>query len=309
MAWDYATGSVPLLLSDTSSTFYIYGPGDTPIEQIKTAGNTYLMGDQLGSTILLTNNAGLVKGTWTYDAYGKTTSYTGTLDTTLLYNGQYQDTESGLYYLRARYYEPQTAQFTTRDPLRAWTRDTYGYAAREPLSHTDPTGRSDYPGWGEMPQGGGEGYGPGDGPAGGEGTGEGTGEAGDGYGENGTAPSEFASGGEGFCDSVEDNTFETEVEQENEFDDRDNGVGRPSLSAIKIAQHANAEGHEIPGVDPDELDEYVEDVMREPGQNKRGGGKIWWDSRHGAVVIQNPDGYGTVFVPDPGYQYYLDWIK
>lgn len=81
----------------------------------------------------------------------------------------------------------------------------------------------------------------------------------------------------------------------------------PSLDAIKIAQHANEEGHVIPGVDPAELDGYVHGVMQSPGAPKVGGGEIWWDSETSAVVIRNPDGYGTTFVPDTGIDYYLKW--
>jgi RHS repeat-associated protein len=38
------------------------------------------------------------------------------------YAGQYTDTETGLQYLRARYYDPSTGTFLTRDPLEAQTR-------------------------------------------------------------------------------------------------------------------------------------------------------------------------------------------
>jgi hypothetical protein len=43
-------------------------------------------------------------------------------------------------YLRARYYDPQTAQFLTRDPLEAPTQQPYQYAHGDPLDETDPTG-------------------------------------------------------------------------------------------------------------------------------------------------------------------------
>ena len=81
----------------------------------------------------------------------------------------------------------------------------------------------------------------------------------------------------------------------------------PSLDAIKIAQHANEEGHVIPGIDPAELDSYVDWVMQNPGARKVGGGKMWWDPETSAVAIRNPDGYGTTFTPDTGIDYYLKW--
>ena len=54
----------------------------------------------------------------------------------------------------------------------------------------------------------------------------------------------------------------------------------PGLDAIKIAQHANEEGHVIPGVDPADLDQYVERVMKSTGgAPKIGGGRIVAGSR------------------------------
>jgi hypothetical protein len=42
--------------------------------------------------------------------------------------------------LRARYYDPKTAQFLTRDPLDTLTRSAYGYVNDNPINGTDPTG-------------------------------------------------------------------------------------------------------------------------------------------------------------------------
>jgi RHS repeat-associated protein len=56
------------------------------------------------------------------------------------YAGQYTDTESGYQYLRARYYDPATGQFITRDPIEDVTGDPYGYADGNPIINTDPSG-------------------------------------------------------------------------------------------------------------------------------------------------------------------------
>ena len=44
------------------------------------------------------------------------------------YAGEYHDAQTGFYYLRARYYDPATQQFLTRDPLVAATEQAYNYA-------------------------------------------------------------------------------------------------------------------------------------------------------------------------------------
>ena len=123
------------------TTSYLYDDAGTPIEQVDPAGVALYYGhDQYGSTRLLTDATGAVAATFTYDPYGNLTAHTGTADTPLRWNGQYQDGDTGLYYLRARYYDPTTGQFLTRDPLGALTQNAYGYAGSDPLNAADPLG-------------------------------------------------------------------------------------------------------------------------------------------------------------------------
>jgi RHS repeat-associated protein len=82
----------------------------------------------------------VIVATYSYDAYGAVTGSTGTASTPFQYAGQYTDGESGLQYLRARYYDPQTAQFITVDPLVGTTQEPYGYAGVNPLNVVDPLG-------------------------------------------------------------------------------------------------------------------------------------------------------------------------
>jgi RHS repeat-associated protein len=138
-AWSQAEG-LPLLLVD-GTTNYVYGPGGLPLAQITAAGAvTYYHHDQLGSTRALTNSAGTVVATSTYDPYGKLTASTGTTTNPLKHAGQYTDPETGYQYLRARYYDPGTAVFLTRDPAVDLTRSPYGYVNGNPLNFTDPLG-------------------------------------------------------------------------------------------------------------------------------------------------------------------------
>jgi len=139
-AWDQS-GTLPLLLA-AGATAYIYGPGGQPIEQIHGSTATYLLADQQGSTRLLTNSTGAVVGTYSYTPYGVPTGHTGTAATALQYDGQYTDTESGLNYLRARYYDPSAGQFLSLDPMVSLTLTPYGYADDNPINELDPTGLS-----------------------------------------------------------------------------------------------------------------------------------------------------------------------
>lgn len=137
--WDVAE-SLPLLLED-GTTSYISGPYGLPLEQITASGRVlYYHHDQLGSTRLLTTSKGTVAATYTYDAYGNPTVKTGGVTTPFGYAGQYTDAESGLQYLRARYYDPSTGQFLSRDPLVALTQSAYGYGGGDPLDTVDQSG-------------------------------------------------------------------------------------------------------------------------------------------------------------------------
>lgn len=160
MAWDMAE-ELPLLLGDGTNS-YIYGPGGQPVEQISSGGTvSYLHHDQQGSTRLLTGSTGTVTGKCTYGAYGAPTCE-GATTTPLGYDGQYTSSDTGLIYMRARVYDPATAQFLTRDPLSGGistlaqaTADQYVaaamrsasggsgpyvYVSDNPLNDYDPTG-------------------------------------------------------------------------------------------------------------------------------------------------------------------------
>jgi RHS repeat-associated protein len=139
MTWDQSA-ALPLLLNDGINS-YIYGPNGLPITQINAEEEpTYLHHDQLGSTRMLTDPSGEAAATFTYTAYGALNAQTGTATTPLGYAGQYTDADTGLQYLRARFYDPMTAQFLTRDPIEAITGRPYVYGADSPLRYDDPAG-------------------------------------------------------------------------------------------------------------------------------------------------------------------------
>ena len=158
--------AIPTLIG-AGSYYYIYGPAGTPIEQIGPADSVldYLAGRN-DSTVALADPAGKLVARYHYSPYGTLTcgppssaspdvgTCPGTvtkpvISTSLaqavaankfLYDGQYLDTTSGLYYLRARWYDPTTASFTSVDPLVAITGEPYSYAGDDPVNNSDPSG-------------------------------------------------------------------------------------------------------------------------------------------------------------------------
>jgi RHS repeat-associated protein len=139
MVWD-STSGIPLLLR-AGNDYFIYGPDGLPFQQITSGSATYLHHDTLGSTRVLTGSTGTVTGTYRYGPNGAFWEHTGTGSTLMGFAGQYRmHTGNQLIYLRARTYDPETAQFLTPDPLVALSGETYAYAAANPVNSTDPLG-------------------------------------------------------------------------------------------------------------------------------------------------------------------------
>ena len=74
-----------------------------------------------------------------YDAFGNLRSVTGESHNPFRYCGEYLDAESGLIYLRNRYYDPQTGRFITEDPAKDGT-NWYVYCGNNPVMFVDPSG-------------------------------------------------------------------------------------------------------------------------------------------------------------------------
>ena len=102
--------------------------------------------DGAGSVRQLTNAAGAVTDTYEYDAFGNSFTKQGTTPNNYLYRGEQFDSDLSLYYLRARYYNPNTGRFLSRDPLDGQAKDPaslhkYLYAGGDPVNSIDPLGR------------------------------------------------------------------------------------------------------------------------------------------------------------------------
>ena len=102
--------------------------------------------DGFGSVRQLTGLDEKVTDNYNYDAFGNLLSSPGPTPNNYLYRGEQFDSDMGLYYLRARYYNPQTGRFLSRDPFDGDPADPktlhkYLYAGGDPVNAMDPTGR------------------------------------------------------------------------------------------------------------------------------------------------------------------------
>jgi len=81
-------------------------------------GQSYLYHtDGLGSITEVTDISGAIIASYTYDSFGKILARTGSLTNPYTYTAREYDNESGLYYYRARYYDPRIGRFLQPDPL------------------------------------------------------------------------------------------------------------------------------------------------------------------------------------------------
>ena len=108
---------------------------------------TSFLRDALGSTVATTGSGAGIQTTYTYDPYGSTTA-TGTASTNAFqYTGREND-GTGLYYYRARYYEPGFERFASEDPIgfTGGRANLFTYVADNPLNFVDPWGLKPPPG-------------------------------------------------------------------------------------------------------------------------------------------------------------------
>lgn len=130
---------------DGTITRYVYGLGLIAEE----TGSDYRVYhyDSRGSTVAMTDASGAVIGRATYGAYGEVVQKDATLTTPFLFNGQFgvQTDDSGLLYMRARYYSPLIKRFINQDSVlgsidNSPSLNRFAYANGDPVSLIDPFG-------------------------------------------------------------------------------------------------------------------------------------------------------------------------
>ncbi|KKM76719.1 hypothetical protein LCGC14_1377320, partial [marine sediment metagenome] len=142
-------------LSSTNKVFVGSTGGYAQLAYLKIDGNAYYyVYDAIGQIIGLTDTSGKWVVRYSYDSWGNPTEYDdsgiteqplGTFDNPYLYKNYYYDTETGLYYLNARYYNPRTARFLIRDPdpgedTHRLSKNAYAYTYNNPIANDDPNG-------------------------------------------------------------------------------------------------------------------------------------------------------------------------
>ena len=122
--------------------------GSELIREDRSGATWYTHLDGLGSVRALSDTNGTIVATYTYDAFGNVVAGGGgaAAANPYRYAGAAFETSTGLYYLRARYYDPQAGRFLSHDPLLGSDSSPvslhrYLYASVDPVNKVDPTGR------------------------------------------------------------------------------------------------------------------------------------------------------------------------
>ena len=111
------------------------------------SGYTYYTQNAHGDVVNLTDATGEITKSYTYDAFGVEKNIDDSDTNAFRYCGEYYDSESGTIYLRARYYNPTTGRFISRDSYAGKNSDPlslnlYTYCHNNPIYFYDQTGHS-----------------------------------------------------------------------------------------------------------------------------------------------------------------------
>ncbi len=145
---------------DTVSAIYLHGPGiDEPIAMLRDVNKDeeftgselfFFARDHLNSIHSLTDKDGRPVQRYNYSAYGKTkvektNPAEKLIKNSFAYSSREWEEETGDYYYRARYYNPNTGRFLSPDPISFLSGDMnlYRYVTNNPLNSIDPFGLTD----------------------------------------------------------------------------------------------------------------------------------------------------------------------
>jgi RHS repeat-associated protein len=132
----------------TDRAYYVHAPDGALLYRVdaRDGSRRFYHFDEMGNTLFLTDDRGTVTAAYAYTPYGVPVAARGDPDNPFTWGGQWgamREGATGLYYLRARWYDSATGRFVSPDPLPSLgprTVNPYQYAAANPLRYADPRG-------------------------------------------------------------------------------------------------------------------------------------------------------------------------
>ena len=128
--------------SGTAVARYAQGPNiDEVLAMLRGGATSYYHDDGVGTITSLANTVGSLAETYTFDSFGKQTASSGSLTNPFQYTGREFDSETSLYYYRARYYDPGIGRFISEDPTGVeGGMNLFAYTDNNPVKWADPFG-------------------------------------------------------------------------------------------------------------------------------------------------------------------------
>ena len=135
-------------IEDGELVLHLFDGIGVAARRLSSGQTQYLHPDHLGSLAVVTDDAGTVAGSLRYDPFGAMLAQAGLGGQVPMgFTGGVPDPGSGLLYLSARWYAPGYGVFVSPDPVvqdpydpLSWA--AYAYCRNNPVTYTDPSGRS-----------------------------------------------------------------------------------------------------------------------------------------------------------------------
>ncbi len=135
-----------VILEERENDEIKYVRGINYIARIDDTGKlSYYLYNGHGDVVQTINENGQTENQYDYDIFGNPTLTIEEYENNIRYAGEFYDAETGLYYLRARYYDPYIGRFISEDSY--WGEDInplslnlYTYCYNDPIKYIDPTG-------------------------------------------------------------------------------------------------------------------------------------------------------------------------
>ncbi|MFA7060096.1 MAG: RHS repeat-associated core domain-containing protein [Pedobacter sp.] len=140
---------IPQVLLETNEINNVtarYTYGDSRLSQMNHGVTSYYVYDNPGrSVVAVVNGSQAVLNSYAYNAFGDIKTSNETTPNDFLYNGERVDDETGLVYLRKRYYDLETGRFLSKDMFSGFvaqpqSENPYPYAQNNPVNWIDPLG-------------------------------------------------------------------------------------------------------------------------------------------------------------------------
>ncbi len=131
--------------SNGTLSSYIRGDRVLVKKDLTNQKDYYYLYNGHGDVVQMIGTDGSLVNSYQYDEWGNLTQQKETVANEFKYAGETYDAETGLYYLKARYYDPNVGRFVNEDTVEGEVNNPlslniYGYVSNNPLIYIDPTG-------------------------------------------------------------------------------------------------------------------------------------------------------------------------